>query len=163
MLKLLKLINARSTFQIWFTNHSKSCSSTHVIPKSRQHQLQVHIYTKPAEVNIQLHLQSTQKLHINRPLKRTRNPLLAPFRASLSKTLRQAKQDKSLLKSVSQQQMSMSLCYTLRKHHTLVIRPCYQSPSMELQLEQWGPKRRVWQTPSTNQSHPKAIPVKEHL
>ena len=163
MLKLLKLINARSTFQIWCTNHNKSCSSTNGIPKSRQHQLQVHIYTKQAEVNILLHLQLTQKILINQPLKRTRNPLLAPFRASLSQTLQQAKQDKSLRKSVSQLQMSTSLCYTLRKHHTLVIRPCYQSLAVELQREQWAPKRRVWQTPSTNQSHPKAIPVKEHL
>ena len=144
MLKLLKFTNARNKFQTWCTNHNKSCSLTHVvIPKSRQHQLQVHTYTKPAEVNTQLHLQSTQNLLINQPLKRIRNPLLAPFRAFLSQTLRLAKQDRSLLKLVSRLQMSTSPCYTLRKHHTLVIRPCYQSPSVELQRVQWALKRRV--------------------
>ena len=127
-LHLLKLVDAKNKIQICCTNHRRYRSSmlTHVIPKSRQPPLQVHIFSKLAEVHIHLRLTKTkQKLHINQPPKKpSRNPSAAPLPASRNKTLRQVKQDKSLPKSVSQQQMPTSLCWT---KITWVIRPCCQS------------------------------------
>lgn len=157
-LSLLKTVNVKNTFQICYTNPRRNINYllTRVIPKSRQHPLQVHICTKLVAVNIQPP-QANQNPHTNQLLKRIHNHLPGPFLASHNKTLRQVKQDKSLPKSDSQLPSPMSQ-YLI--HPTSGTRPWYQSLSVE--TLQWAPKRRVWPTPSTNRFHQKDIPVREH-
>jgi hypothetical protein len=164
-LSLLKIVNVKKIIQTCYTNHRrlKSCSSTHVILKSRQvkqHPLQAHIFTKLAEANTHL-LQANQNLPTNQLPKRTSlNRLVARFPVFHNKTPRLVKQDKSPPKSDNHQQSPTSQFWT---HPTLLIRPCYQSPSAEIQQGQWAPKRRAWQTPNTSLFPRKAILAKERL